>query len=109
VTLLTDLQDAYSRLRMAGHIVYAVSDALSPGTVLCVAETEYSYAYTVFHSEEQAQAVSAQAGLPLMHLRDAPAKIPPLPSRGRPIIPYEPADDAERLRWRTLYGPGVLR
>jgi hypothetical protein len=104
MSILSDLQDARNRALIAGHILYGVSEALTPGKVLCVAETEYHYAYTVFHSDDEARAVSEGVGLPLMHLRDAPRK--PLPLPAGPVA-YEPSSEMER--WRTLYGPGVLR
>lgn len=74
MTMLDDIIEARDRLVLSTNLVYAVSPEVTAGKALMVKETDFGYGFVIFHSEEEAQAVAASAGVPLLHVRDAPRK-----------------------------------
>lgn len=74
---LAALRETMDRVRLAGRLIYAVSEEITTGKVIQVVETDWYYEFFVFHSEAEAQAMAAAAGLNLLHVRNAPMKTPP--------------------------------
>jgi hypothetical protein len=74
MSIFDNIIDARNRLLLSTKLVYAVSEELTPGNVLVMDETDFGFGFAIFHSEEEAQAVAATAGVPLLHVRDAPRK-----------------------------------
>lgn len=72
--LSAQMEDFRNRDYLSDKLVYAVHESVTPGKVLMMNESEYGYAVTLFHSEEEAQQIAAAAGLTLVRIQDAPRK-----------------------------------
>lgn len=76
--IIADLMRGKDNGEVPSRIVYAVSDAVTPGKVLVFSETVYCCEYIVFHSEDEARYIASEVDVPLVHLRDVPLKVPPI-------------------------------
>lgn len=74
MSILDDVIDARNRLLLKTKLVYAISEEVTEGKALIVKETDFGFEFVIFHSEEDAQTVADRAGVPLLHVRDAPRK-----------------------------------
>lgn len=100
-----DLEDTLNRLKIAGYLLYAVSEAVPEGKMIVMAETDIGYGGFLFHDEETAARIAAEQGMALMHLRDAPLK-PfriPMPNTIRLSAEDEHAMEL-RMNWRLTRG-----
>ena len=93
---LDELQAVYDHLIVKTHLVYATSDMVAPGKVIEVKETNYTHACWIFANEEEAHATARAANIPLLHLRNAPIKVPSEP------MPIHPSP--EELGFKTMLG-----